>query len=511
MPRLDAARMPNCEMARVVVHWTAGAYKASALDKEHYHVLIEGDGTVVYGNHAIDANAKPAREPRASHTRNCNTGSIGVSVCCMKDARERPFFAGPFPMTVQQWQAAAEVVAELCARYTIDVTPRTVLAHGEVEATLKIPQLQKWDPMVLPWMPSTPRQQAMDQFRASVRDHLSRLAPGGPTPARAPTPTTTPSPFQPQTQDWPGDSAVLLVHGIGNAAPGDYTDVAQAVRTALGTDCAVYSLFYDVFNDWFREKTQFANQIGRLTAFVKSKQPQNQDQLPDTIAEFAGDVIWPLFSVGARAAVRTAYIAQLRQMVLDGRRSTNKPIRDLKLSIICHSLGCFHTYEVLHAMATDAALNLRPVTDGIRFRSVVFVASPVQLIRTVGEAVNALVPHGLATTLASGLAIPAQTALGTTRKSVERWVSITGDLDPIGGHFVRNKADWAYMNVTEPEAVAIVDRQTLIGTGDERQDLLAVLRASLDSNQPPSIRPNDPHSWLAYLQRHQGELPTWFA
>ena len=76
-------------MARVIVHWTAGGYRASALDREHYHVLIEGDGTVVYGVHAIDANAKPAREPRASHTRNCNTGSIGVSVCCMKDAREQ--------------------------------------------------------------------------------------------------------------------------------------------------------------------------------------------------------------------------------------------------------------------------------------------------------------------------------------------------------------------------------------------------------------------------------------
>src|SRR4030095_16262202 len=124
MARMDPNKMPDCEMARVIVHWTAGTYKASPLDREHYHVLIEGDGTIVYGIHGIDANAKPAREPRASHTRNCNTGSIGVAVCCMKDAREQPFSAGPFPMTSQQWQIAAEVIAELCARYRIDVTRR---------------------------------------------------------------------------------------------------------------------------------------------------------------------------------------------------------------------------------------------------------------------------------------------------------------------------------------------------------------------------------------------------
>ena len=174
MTRVQPDRMPDCQMARIVLHWTAGAHKASALDREHYHVLVEGDGTVVYGNHPIDANAKPAREPRASHTRGLNTGSIGVSVCCMKDAIERPFSAGPFPMTITQWQVAAEVVAELCARYDIPVKQRSVLAHGEVQAVLGIPQLQKWDPLVLPWTPNIPRQQVMDQFRAAVQQHRPR-------------------------------------------------------------------------------------------------------------------------------------------------------------------------------------------------------------------------------------------------------------------------------------------------------------------------------------------------
>ena len=50
MKRLEQDHLPACDMVRVVLHWTAGTHKASALYKEHYHVLVEGDGTIVYGN-----------------------------------------------------------------------------------------------------------------------------------------------------------------------------------------------------------------------------------------------------------------------------------------------------------------------------------------------------------------------------------------------------------------------------------------------------------------------------
>ena len=175
MPHLEPSKLPECTMTRVILHWTGGSYRASDLDKQHYHVLIEGDGRVVFGRHSIDRNASPHREPRASHTRLCNTGSIGVSVCCMRDARERPFFAGPSPMTLRQWQIAAEVIAELCDRYRIDISPRSVLAHGEVQSILKIEQRQKWDPLILPWSPTTPRDQVMNAFREQVRRHLATM------------------------------------------------------------------------------------------------------------------------------------------------------------------------------------------------------------------------------------------------------------------------------------------------------------------------------------------------
>ena len=169
----DHATHDQCQMVRVVVHWTAGSYKASDLDKSHYHLLIEGDGTVVAGTHPIACNAKPPQKVRASHTRNCNTGSIGVAVCCMAGARERPFQAGSFPMTQTQWEVLAKVVAELCRRYNIPASATTVLAHGEVQSRLNIAQLGKWDPMVLPWAPALPRAEVMDGFRERVRQHLT--------------------------------------------------------------------------------------------------------------------------------------------------------------------------------------------------------------------------------------------------------------------------------------------------------------------------------------------------
>ena len=512
MARLDLNRMPACEMARVVLHWTAGAHKASALDREHYHVLVEGDGTVVYGTHPIDANAKPAREPRASHTRSLNTGSIGVSLCCMKDAVERPFSAGPFPMTVTQWQVAAEVVAELCDRYNIAVTPRSVIALGVEEQCLCAPQNLDGDPNVLAVTPTVPRQQVMDQFRASVQQHLKGGAVSTATPvlnataatAAAPPPAAAKGPFQPQSQKWRSDQAVLLVHGVGNARRGDYVEVTKAVQDAAGDDVAVYSLFYDVFNDWFNEKAQAVNKIKKVMEVFKAN--EGDGQLQETIAEFAGDIIWPMFATASRESVQSAYRLQMKQIVADGLQAGLLK-QQQRLSIVCHSLGCFHTYELLHTIATQPGHTLRPLSDGIRFRSVVFMASPVQLIRTLAGAIGGLVPSGLATVAAAGLGVPSEEGLGVVRTSVERWISVTGDLDPIGGHFVRRKAPWAYMDV--PGQQSIVVPQAIVGGPDEELNLFTLLRTSISAGKPPTL--NNPHSWLDYINGNQVDLKTWLA
>ncbi|RJG40872.1 peptidoglycan recognition family protein [Mesorhizobium sp. DCY119] len=165
--------MPWAEMQRIVVHWTAGSNTASVLDKEHYHILIEGSGKVVRGKPSIDLNQAPVKKGYAAHTLNCNSGSIGVSLCGMAGAVESPFSAGNSPITRAQWEALPNVLADLCRRYSIPVTPSTVLSHAEVQATLGITQRGKWDIARLPFEPSVKGAKAVgDLFRAATKIRL---------------------------------------------------------------------------------------------------------------------------------------------------------------------------------------------------------------------------------------------------------------------------------------------------------------------------------------------------
>lgn len=146
--------MPWAKMQRIIVHWTAGQHAASAIDREHYHILIEGDGKPVRGKPSIALNEAPVRPGYAAHTLNCNSGSVGVALCGMAGATEAPFDAGRQPITAAQWEVLPSVLADLCRRYGIPVTPATVLTHAEVQATLGIPQRGKWDIARLPFVRS---------------------------------------------------------------------------------------------------------------------------------------------------------------------------------------------------------------------------------------------------------------------------------------------------------------------------------------------------------------------
>jgi hypothetical protein len=183
--------MPECRMARVITHWTAGGYHASETDREHYHLLIEGDGRLVRGDHSIRDNLSTADGAYAAHTRALNTGSIGVTVCCMSGAIQEPFRPGEFPMRREQYEAMALAVADLCRGYEIPVTAQTVLGHGEVERLLGVAQRGKWDPMRLPWSPGLSVRAVGDAFRETVRALLRSGEPDGPLPPDSSLPPVT--------------------------------------------------------------------------------------------------------------------------------------------------------------------------------------------------------------------------------------------------------------------------------------------------------------------------------
>jgi len=170
---LNRAWLQPVRMQRIIAHWSAGAWRASDLDKEHYHFIIEGTGTVVKGDHDIADNVSTADDDYAAHTRGCNTGSIGVSLACMAGAIESPFHAGKFPMTEVQWARAMDVIAELAAFYGIPVTDKTILSHAEVQPNLGIRQAGKWDFTRLAFAPEIVGAKGCgDKMRRDVRARM---------------------------------------------------------------------------------------------------------------------------------------------------------------------------------------------------------------------------------------------------------------------------------------------------------------------------------------------------
>ena len=160
-------------MRRIIMHWTAGHGTASELDKEHYHAMTQQDCQIVQGHEAVEDNRVTSDGDYAAHTLNLNTGSIGVSVCGMAGAIERPFDPGVSPINEAQVNAFCKMVAGYCMRYGIPVSRSTVLTHYEVEPVLGVKQRGKWDIAVLPYRLDLVGQFAVgDHLRDLVRSHL---------------------------------------------------------------------------------------------------------------------------------------------------------------------------------------------------------------------------------------------------------------------------------------------------------------------------------------------------
>lgn len=151
-------------LTRIHWHWTAGAHTANATDRAAYHILIEGNGLVIQ----VASSAAPR-----SHTLNANGGAIGLSMCAMAGAVERPFSAGAYPVTPAQIGALARETARLCIAYDIPVSRWSTLSHAEIQPSLGIKQRNKWDVCWLPGMaapadPITVGDRIRDLVRAEI-------------------------------------------------------------------------------------------------------------------------------------------------------------------------------------------------------------------------------------------------------------------------------------------------------------------------------------------------------
>ncbi|MDB5047616.1 MAG: hypothetical protein JWO30_687 [Fibrobacteres bacterium] len=321
--------------------------------------------------------------------------------------------------------------------------------------------------------------------------------------------------WKPQSQTWPRQTAVLFIHGIGSAKPGHYDSLLQLFDKSIGPGpaqgIAKYCIYYDDLNDWFQDKVGLASQLTALQGFLRQEAAAETDPgFGAAVAAYLGDVLLPILNEAARISVRDRILAQLQQIRLDGHKS-GVQYQNQKISIVCHSMGCFHTYEALHAAATDPDLKLMPISDLMQFRSVLFMASPVQLIRTVAQKIGALVPKGhLAVLSDQGIFRPFETNVvtGQAEYCARNWVSIAGNLDPVGGNFFKKLVPWAYMSPQGQES--IIDDQGFLNIKD-KMELIGILSDIALKGEGSAEILRDPHSWNNYVANHATRITQWIA
>ena len=174
------------------------------------------------------------------------------------------------------------------------------------------------------------------------------------------------------------------------------------------------------------------------------------------------------------------------------------------------TIGLTATLNITYVAATPAE-GLGPASANGVYDNVILMASPVQLIRTVAGDLGAAIPQpsSFYTVSQPTLGIPSQTGeLGAPVPCTTNFVSITGNLDPVGGYFFRRP--YAYMNL--PGQDSHVDNQQLaLVNGSDKVTLESLLQSALQSGGPPVITPQNPHDWSAYVARHAADLQRWLS
>lgn len=171
---------PKC----IILHWTAGGPKASALEKQHYHYLIEQpDGRVVPGMSVAENMDGTGDGIYAAHTRGLNTRSVGIAFCGMRGSEPGRKF-GPYPLTEEQVRNGLRFVAECCLAWRLNpLDPEHLFTHYEAETLHGVDQLPigpgtwKWDITELKFAPHLKKDEVGQWLREQTSERLWELLP----------------------------------------------------------------------------------------------------------------------------------------------------------------------------------------------------------------------------------------------------------------------------------------------------------------------------------------------
>ncbi len=161
----------------VVWHWTGGTHQANSIDVQHYHWVVNGDGSVVPGV-SPTRNFHPCPANYGAHTRNLNSGWLAISLACLGGPGTNENNQGQWPMTKAQADVMVAISAQLAEHYGIPVQRpskadrRGFLSHAEVQDALGISQAGKWDFTVCYDPKIRGAKNVGDFFRQQVRDRM---------------------------------------------------------------------------------------------------------------------------------------------------------------------------------------------------------------------------------------------------------------------------------------------------------------------------------------------------
>lgn len=164
------------DMKKIIIHWTAGTNQPCSVDYEHYHYLVSKDGVIIKGKFAPEDNRNCTDGKYAKHCGGGNTNTIGVSMCGMYVPKGVDITETEFPLTRIQCEATFKLVAELCKKYGIRITPQTVLTHYEFGQTHpKTSSYGKIDIIYLHPFPYVSKSEMGDFIRNKIRWYFQKL------------------------------------------------------------------------------------------------------------------------------------------------------------------------------------------------------------------------------------------------------------------------------------------------------------------------------------------------
>lgn len=161
----------------VVWHWTGGTHQANSIDVQHYHWIVNGDGSIVPGV-SPTRNFHPCPANYGAHTRNLNSGWLAISLSCLGGPGTNENNQGQWPMTKAQADVMVAISAQLAEHYGIPVQRpskadrRGFLSHAEVQDALGISQAGKWDFTVCYDPKVRGAKNVGDFFRQQVRERM---------------------------------------------------------------------------------------------------------------------------------------------------------------------------------------------------------------------------------------------------------------------------------------------------------------------------------------------------